>query len=106
MKTHLLYAGVDKVRRDPNPVCSLKSVTSDEPENGLGDGDTAPDIQITGPFAVDLRAERAGGGDGRTYTITVECTDVSGNISTGITTVEVPPGDEEEGDEIEIEDED
>lgn len=46
-------------------------VTSDEDENGLGDGDTAPDWEVTGDLTVDLRAERAGDGDGRTYTILV-----------------------------------
>jgi hypothetical protein len=36
---------------------------SSEPENGLGDGDTAPDIVIVGG-TVQLRAERAGTGPG------------------------------------------
>ncbi|MFC1577623.1 LamG-like jellyroll fold domain-containing protein [Thermodesulfobacteriota bacterium] len=75
---------------DPNPICQIKSVTSDEPENGLGDGDTAPDIEIKGPFTVNLRAERAGGEGGRTYTITVECADLTGNSSTSEIYVEVP----------------
>jgi hypothetical protein len=70
--------------------CRVVSVASDEPEDGLGDGDTAPDWTITGDLAVSLRAERAGGGDGRTYTITVECKDGSGNGATAPVTVRVP----------------
>jgi hypothetical protein len=57
----------------------MVSVTSSEAANGTGDGDTEPDIEITGPLTVRLRAERAGGGDGRIYTVRVECTDSSGN---------------------------
>ncbi len=73
-------------------VSSLKivSVTSNEPDNGLGDGDTAGDIQITGNLTVNLRAERSGKGNGRAYTITVEARDAAGNTSTRSTTVTVP----------------
>ena len=39
----------------------ITQVTSDEPENGRGDGNTVDDIVIAGSCqAVDLRAERAG----------------------------------------------
>jgi len=75
---------------DPNPSCRIIAVTSNEPVNGLGDGDTEPDWVITGPLTVDLRAERSGIGNGRTYTITIECTDHSGNSSTATVTVRVP----------------
>jgi len=75
---------------DPAPVCMITSVTSNEPENGLGDGDTAPDWMITGDLMADLRAERSGTGDGRVYTITVTATDLSGNSSTASDTVTVP----------------
>jgi hypothetical protein len=63
---------------DSEPVCQITSVTSNEPINGTGDGNTAPDWEITGNFTVNLRAERSGKGGGREYTITVECTDASG----------------------------
>lgn len=70
------------------------SVTSDEPENGEGDGNTSPDWEVTqnadGTFDVWVRAERAGGGDGRTYTITATATDASGNSATQSATVDVP----------------
>ncbi len=75
---------------DPDISCQIISVTSNEPENGLGDGDTAPDWIITGPLTVDLRAERSGSGTGRIYEITIQCTDHSGNSSTAMVTVSVP----------------
>jgi len=75
---------------DPEAICRIISVSSSEPEDGLGDGDTARDWEITGNLMVNLRAERSGAGDGRIYTITVECADASGNIGTGTTEVTVP----------------
>jgi len=71
-------------------VCKITSVSSNEPVNGTGDGDTAPDWVITGDLTVNLRAERAGTGSGRVYTITVQCTDASGNSSTKTVAVTVP----------------
>ncbi len=75
---------------DPAPVARIISVTSSEPDNGLGDGDTANDINITGSLTIELRAERGGKGPGRTYTITVEVKDASGNAATKTATVIVP----------------
>jgi hypothetical protein len=51
------------------PVVTLLEVRSDEPENELGDGATLEDILVDCPDTVRVRAERAGGGDGRIYTI-------------------------------------
>jgi parallel beta-helix repeat protein len=70
--------------------CRIVSVVSNEPIRGLGGNDTSPDWQITGDLTLNLRAERSNKGDGRVYTITVECTDVSGNSSTSTVTVMVP----------------
>ena len=39
---------------------------------------------------MNLRAERSGKGRARTYTITVRCTDASGNSATKTVTVRVP----------------
>jgi hypothetical protein len=73
------------------PVCAISSVASNEPENGTGDGDRAPDWEITtGTLTAKLRAERAGNGTGRVYTLTVECKDQSGNSATKGVTVTVP----------------
>jgi hypothetical protein len=75
---------------DPAPACSLTAVSSSEPEEGLGDGDERPDWTITGPLSVDLRSERSGLGTGRTYTITLQCVDASGNTATKSAIVTVP----------------
>jgi uncharacterized delta-60 repeat protein len=69
--------------------CRIVSVSSNEPVDGQGRGDKAPDWEITGTLTVELRAERAGKGTGRIYTITVECTDASGNKSSKPVTVAV-----------------
>ena len=77
---------------DPTPTVRV-TVSSDEPENGLGDGDTAPDwsVQQTGSaFDVSVRAERSGLGDGRVYTIGAVVTDRSGNSAAAGGTVRVP----------------
>jgi hypothetical protein len=75
---------------DPAPAAHIAAVKSSEPDDGLGDGDTAGDIVITGPLSLQLRAERAGKGPGRTYTITVVVTDASGNSSSADAVVTVP----------------
>ena len=62
---------------DPAPVCALTSV---------GGVVAADDANITGPFALTLRA--AGG---RTYTLYVRCTDASGNTRPASVVVSVPP---------------
>ncbi len=71
---------------DPNPTVKLVSITSSEPDDGLGDGDTPNDIQGA-DFGTDdrrffLRAERSGTGLGRTYTVTYQAADASGNTTT------------------------
>ena len=69
----------------------ITSVTSDEPENGAGDGDTLNDIVIAPDCkSVQLRSERMGSADGRVYTITLRVADDSGNISTTTVKVTVP----------------
>jgi photosystem II stability/assembly factor-like uncharacterized protein len=69
--------------------CTL-SVTSNEPINGQGDGDTAPDWVIVDAHHVLLRAERSGKGNGRIYTITVTCKDGANNTVVKTVTVQVP----------------
>jgi hypothetical protein len=69
--------------------CSL-DVSSNEPVTGTGEGDSAPDWVILDDHHVQLRAERSGQGHGRVYTITVNCSDASGNISTQKTSIVVP----------------
>jgi serine protease len=70
--------------------CRIVSVTSNEPVAGLWRGDIGHDWEIVGDLTVNLRAERSPKGDGRVYTITVECADASGNTATSTVTVLVP----------------
>jgi hypothetical protein len=72
------------------PVCAISAVASNEPVNGIGDGNTAPDWVVTGSNTLLVRAERAGPGSGRIYTVAVTCRDAAGNATTGTTTVFVP----------------
>jgi len=69
--------------------CRIVNVTSNEPQDGLGDGDTSPDWEITGDLTLNVRAERAGGGTGRVYTITIVCVDAAGNQTTSTVKVTV-----------------
>ena len=71
------------------PVCAISSVSSNEPINGRGDGNTDPDWVVTSANTLQLRSERAGVGTGRVYTIGMTCTDVAGNPATAYTTVTV-----------------
>ncbi len=75
---------------DPNPTITLVDVFSNEPDNGLGDGDTPNDIVIIDDFTFNLRAERSGNGTGRIYTIVYEVTDACGNSTQAEATVTVP----------------
>jgi len=75
---------------DPSPTVTLVSVTSNEPDNGVGDGDSANDIVTVDKYHFKLRAERSGVGAGRIYTITYRVTDACGNFATQSVTVTVP----------------
>ncbi len=65
------------------------SITSNEPVNGVSDGDTDPDWEIVDDHHIKLRAERAANGDGRIYTITVTVTDGCNSPVTKTATVMV-----------------
>src|SRR6266850_909912 len=75
---------------DANPAVTLESITSNEPDNGLGDGDEPNDIQAVrgGPIPFGtylrsflLRAERSGMRAGRVYTVNYMVRNASGNKS-------------------------
>jgi hypothetical protein len=72
----------------------LTSITSDELDEGLGDGDHPNDIQgaVIGTPDVEfqLRSERSGLGDGRVYTIVYTASDASGNTAEFTVEVHVP----------------
>src|SRR5262245_22887249 len=69
----------------------IQKVASDEPCNALGDGNTIDDIAIGANCrSVQLRAERAGPGDGRVYTITLRVRDSGGAVTRAVFEVSVP----------------
>lgn len=65
-------------------------VSSNEPVNGINEGDKSPDWMIIDNHHIQLRAERAGNGKGRTYTISITATDLWGNVSVRSAEVFVP----------------
>ncbi|HXM49891.1 MAG TPA: Calx-beta domain-containing protein, partial [Pyrinomonadaceae bacterium] len=80
---------------DCDPTVNINSVyilkiTSDEAENGNGDGNTLNDIIIGATCkTAQLRAERSTNGDGRVYTITFKVKDSAGNFTTATAKVTV-----------------
>jgi hypothetical protein len=72
----------------------LISVTSNEPDSGLGDGDSPNDVQgfviNTPDVSGRLRAERSGAGTGRIYTLIYAGSDNAGNTASCVATVTVP----------------
>ena len=68
----------------------ILKITSDEAENGNGDGNTLNDIVIAaGCKTAQLRSERDGSADGRVYTITFKVKDATGNFATATAQVTV-----------------
>ena len=68
---------------DISAQCSIISASSNELN-------ADNDFVITGPLSINLRADRQGGGAGRLYTMTVQCTDGDGLSATGTALVTVP----------------
>lgn len=68
--------------------CQIVSVTSDATVDR--NAKRGVDYEITGDLALNLRAERNARGRTRTYTVTVECSDASGNTVTESVTISVP----------------
>src|SRR5439155_4818978 len=81
---------------DPAPTARLTSVASSEPVDAPGnaDGATTEDVGSAEIGTLDtqvlLRAERSGGGPGRTYEITYTARDAAGNESSALALVTVP----------------
>jgi hypothetical protein len=68
---------------------AVTGVTQNEPVNGLGDGDTAPDA-VLDAGRVLLRAERSGAGNGRVYHVSFDASDGRGGTCSGSVEVVVP----------------
>jgi hypothetical protein len=79
---------------NPNPAFVLTSITSNEPDNGLGDGNTTGDIRGAAYGTPDvsflLRSERSGPGSGRIYKVVYTVSDGSANSSSASAAVIVP----------------
>ena len=72
----------------------ITQVTSDEPDNGNGDGNTVNDVVIASDCrSVQLRSERAGPLNGRVYVVTLRVKDAAGNSTTKTVKVTVPKND-------------
>lgn len=75
---------------DPNPTFTIEDAVSDQPDDGLGDGNTAADI-VRHPSHVCLRMERAGNVlAGREYAVSLVARDSAGNASDPTVTIRVP----------------
>jgi hypothetical protein len=71
----------------------ITCVTSSEPDNGHGDGNTINDIVILDDHTLKLRAERDGGGNGRVYKVHFRVKDQAGNPQNGVCSFVVPHDD-------------
>lgn len=87
---------VQKLSMVEEPECQIVSITSNEGDNDLGDGNSTGDSVITGPLTAEVRAERSGKGAGRQYSINVECLSTDGETvhsATDVGIVRVPHRD-------------
>lgn len=75
---------------DAAPSVAFVGASSNEPDDHLGDGSTARDIVRVDDFTFLLRAERAGTGNGRVYTLTYRATDAAGNATSQEVEIAVP----------------
>ncbi|MHC4085003.1 MAG: LamG-like jellyroll fold domain-containing protein [Planctomycetota bacterium] len=75
---------------DASPNVSLVSIVANEGDNTIGDGHTSNDIQIGEDGSIYLRSERSGTSSERTYTITWQAVDDSGNTTVRNATVSIP----------------
>lgn len=82
-------AGV--VDPDGDPLSfEVVGITQDEPVDGTGAGDTAPDGAGIGDAVAQVRVERSGSGNGRVYQVSFQATDDQGASCDGTLRVSVP----------------
>jgi trimeric autotransporter adhesin len=84
-------AGVTDPDADPITL-TITGITQDEPVDatGSGDGNTSPDASIGSSGAFEVRAERAGTGDGRVYVVAFTAADGVGGTCSATLFVGVP----------------
>lgn len=90
-----ITADVDVTGGCGTSTIELVSVTSNEPDNGVDDGNTVNDIDgVDGgaDYAFRVRAERCGSCTGRIYTVTYRITDEAGNVYEETAEIYVPVG--------------
>jgi probable HAF family extracellular repeat protein len=68
---------------DPQPTCRMASISTNEP-------DGTEQFVVTGPFSATFAAARDGNGTGRVYTVTLSCSDRTGNTAVRDVIVTVP----------------
>lgn len=76
---------------------AIAGIFQDEPVNGAGDGDTGPDGAGIDTSIAEVRAERAGGGNGRYYHISFTADDGNGGSCSGAVQVSVPASQGKKG---------
>lgn len=87
----LLSTAVAVTDADSDPVSVVVSaITQDEAVSEAGDGNTSPDATGLGSEIASVRAERAGGGNGRVYNIVYTASDNRGGSCSGTVVVTVP----------------
>jgi hypothetical protein len=71
---------------------TITGITQDEPLDapGMGDGNTSPDAVIGSDGSFQVRAERAGTGDGRVYRVSFTGDDGNGGTCAGTVSLGVP----------------
>jgi hypothetical protein len=68
---------------DPQPTCRMASISTNE-------ADGTEQFVVTGPFSATFAAARDGNGTGRVYTVTLSCSDRTGNTAVRDVIVTVP----------------
>jgi hypothetical protein len=83
--------GVTDADGDPVTI-TITGITQDEPVDapGMGDGKTSPDAVIGSGGSFQVRAERAGTGDGRVYRVSFTAEDDLGGVCSGVVAIGVP----------------
>jgi hypothetical protein len=89
----LVDVTIDYTATGPCTHSCVLSVSSNQPVNGAGDGNSSPDWQVLDSRHLQLRAERTGKAGDRIYIITITCTNDTNGLSTSKSVTVVVPHD-------------